>query len=202
MARDGDVAGLLLAAGGGQRFGRPKALLPWGPTTLLEHALATLDEAKLAPTVVVVGADGQAVAAAVDRSRHLLVPNDEWAAGMGGSLRLGLAALRACARAVVVTLVDQPLVTAAAIQALVHAWRDGADAAVATYDGCPANPVLLDRSVWAAVETAAVGDVGARAYLRAHPDVVAHVPCDGMGGPADIDTPEDLHRMAGTGPAG
>ncbi|MGB8651298.1 MAG: nucleotidyltransferase family protein, partial [Mycobacteriales bacterium] len=71
----------------------------------------------------------------------------------------------------------------------------GAVAAVATYEGQPRNPVLLDRSTWVEVAAGAVGDVGARPWLRAHPDLVSRVPCDGTGTPSDIDTPADLARL-------
>jgi CTP:molybdopterin cytidylyltransferase MocA len=89
-------------------------------------------------------------------------------------------------------LVDQPLVSAETLRRLGDAWRAGAVAAVATYDRKPRNPVVLDRSVWAEVRAAAVGDVGARDWLRSHPDQVVEVACDGTGDPADIDTPADL----------
>jgi CTP:molybdopterin cytidylyltransferase MocA len=68
----------------------------------------------------------------------------------------------------------------------------GASAAVATYDGQPRNPVLLARSIWPAVSASAVGDIGARAWLRANPDQVVAVDCDGTGDPRDVDVPGDL----------
>jgi CTP:molybdopterin cytidylyltransferase MocA len=67
-------------------------------------------------------------------------------------------------------------------------------AAVATYGGNPRNPVLLDRATWPAVSELAVGDVGARAWLRAHRDLGLAVPCDGTGRPEDIDTADDLRN--------
>jgi nicotine blue oxidoreductase len=111
---------------------------------------------------------------------------------MASSLRAGLAALPADAGAVVVGLVDQPLVHPEAVRRLAAAWHAGAVAAVATYRGQPRNPVLLTRPVLAEVAATATGDSGAREWLRQHPDLVRPVPCDGVGDPADIDTPGDL----------
>lgn len=115
----------------------------------------------------------------------------DWDTGMAASLRAGLAGLPG--DACVVALADQPLVGPDAVRRLVG-LAGTVDAAVATYGGKPRNPVLLDRSVWPEV-AALTGDAGARSWLRAHPDRVREVPCDGTGSPDDVDTPEDLARV-------
>ncbi|CAJ59377.1 MULTISPECIES: GNAT family N-acetyltransferase [Frankia] len=127
-----------------------------------------------------------------------LVRAQGWAEGIGASLRAGLDALGGTgAQAAVVTLVDQPGLTAAAVRRLVDAaapagaYRRYA-ALTATYRGQPGHPVLLRRAIWADVAGLARGEVGARAWLRAHPDAVGRVACDGLGTPADADTPADL----------
>lgn len=180
------VAGLLLAAGGGSRLGRPKAVVRYAGETLAARGVRTLREGGCTPVLVVTGAAPVDVPARV-------VHNPDWASGMGSSLRAGLAALADTdAAAVVIGLADQPLVGPGAIPRLVRAWQGGAVAAVATYDGAPRNPVLLDRSVWGEVAAAAVGDTGARGWLRAHPGRVTAVPCDGTGSAYDVDTAADL----------
>lgn len=187
------VAGLLLAAGSGSRFGGPKALVDWHGTPLVRHAATTLRDGGCDPVVLVVGARADEVRAAAGLPD--VVVSEDWASGMGASLRAGLAGLPAAAGACVVGLVDQPLLGSAAVARLRDAWADGAVAAVATYDGRPRNPVLLDRSVWADVAASAQGDQGARNWLRAHADLVRAVPCDDTGSPDDIDTPADLRRV-------
>jgi len=184
------VAGLVLAAGSGSRFGRPKALVCYDGQPLVTRAVSLLRGAGCAPVIAVLGAGADEVLAAVDLPDAVV--NADWAAGMGSSLRSGLAALPSTAPAVVVTLADQPLVGAAAVTRLLAAWAAGAVAAVATYDGRPRNPVLLDRAVWPAVAAAATGDTGARPWLRAHAGLATEVPCDGTGSAYDIDTPDDL----------
>jgi len=184
------VAGLVLAAGSGSRFGRPKALVQFRGRPLVRHAVDLLAGAGLAPVVAVLGAAADEVRATVELPHSVV--NDQWAAGMGSSLCCGLAALPDTAPAVVVALADQPLVGAAAVARLVTAWRAGAVAAVGTYAGRPRNPVLLDRQVWPDVAAACAGDAGARPWLRAHPELVTEVPCDGTGSAYDIDTPDDL----------
>jgi nicotine blue oxidoreductase len=185
------TAGLLLAAGAGSRLGGPKALLDLAGRSLVERGVQLLREGGCDPVVVVLGAQAEAVRPLVQAD---VVVADDWAEGMGASLRAGLAALTATsATACVVALVDQPLVGVEAVRRLL-ACR-GAEAAVATYDGRPRNPVLLGRAVWPEVAALAVGDVGARAWLRTHADRVVEVACDGTGSPVDVDTPADLERV-------
>jgi molybdenum cofactor cytidylyltransferase len=94
---------------------------------------------------------------------------------------------------VVVTLGDQPRIASRAIAAVVAAHSDSpdADAIRATYDGRPGHPVLLERSLFAAVSDLR-GDTGARELLRGAR--VTDVACDGLGDDADVDTPDDLAR--------
>ncbi|MGI5168770.1 nucleotidyltransferase family protein [Spirillospora sp. CA-253888] len=179
-------AGLLLAAGEGSRLGRPKALVEVGGERLVDRGVRTLREGGCSPVLVVAGAVTVEVIGAV------VVPNDDWRSGMGSSLRAGLAALPPGCPAAVVALVDQPLVTAAAVGRLIAAYEAGARVAVATYGGRPRNPVLFAAEHFAAVAASARGDVGARQFLRAHPDLVTPVPCDDVAAPDDIDTPADL----------
>ncbi|MGH3949438.1 MAG: nucleotidyltransferase family protein, partial [Pseudonocardiaceae bacterium] len=110
----------------------------------------------------------------------------------GSSLRAGLDSLPDAVDAVVVALVDQPLVGAEAVRRLCAAHAQGACAAVATYQGEPRNPVLLDRALWEPVAAEAVGDSGARGFLKRHPEHVTQIACDDTGSPADIDTQADL----------
>jgi CTP:molybdopterin cytidylyltransferase MocA len=183
------TAGLLLAAGEGRRLGTPKALVEIGGVRLADRGARMLREAGCAPVVVVTGA------AAVDVAGAIVVHNPDWPTGMGSSLRVGLSALAPDCPAVVIALVDQPNVTAAAVRRLVQAHESGARVAVATYGGKPRNPVLIAREHFAEAASHARGDMGARAFLRARPDLVVHVPCDDVADPRDIDTPEDLTRL-------
>jgi CTP:molybdopterin cytidylyltransferase MocA len=203
-AGDGDedsavtVAGLLLAAGSGRRFGRPKALVEFRGEPLVERGLRLLADGGCAPLAVVVGAGYAEILQQARLGGAWLVVNRDWEEGIASSLRTGLAALAEDAdeaEAVVVALADQPLVGVEAVRRLRAAWEDGAQVALATYGGEPGNPVLLTRSVWAEATRYAQGDVGARALMRRRPELVNEVACDGTGAPDDIDTPEDLERL-------
>jgi nicotine blue oxidoreductase len=185
---------VLLAAGEGSRFGRPKALVELDGLTLAERGVNLLRAGGANPILVVTGA------AQVELSGIETVFNEEWRTGMGSSLRAALNALADApdVSAVVVALADQPLVGAGAIARLIDAYRGGASVAVACYEGNPRNPVLLPREHWPEVMASATGDQGARAFLRARPDLVTLIECGDTGRPDDIDTAADLERVAGS----
>lgn len=188
-------AGLVLAAGAGRRLGRPKALVEIDGELLVDRAARVLAEAGCDPVVVVLGAQARDVISAASLDHAIVVVNDGWSDGMGSSLRCGLAAVRENgASDVVVLLADQPRVGAAHVRRLLDR-RGASPAVVASYGGEPRNPALLDASIWPAVGESAVGEVGARAWMRAHPDQVLAVACDDLGGDIDIDTVEDLVRV-------
>jgi CTP:molybdopterin cytidylyltransferase MocA len=184
------VAGILLAAGEGSRLGQPKALVEFGGMTLAERGVALLREGGATPVVVVTGA------VPIDLPGVLAVHNPRWRSGMGSSLATGLATVPDSCSAAVIALVDQPLVGPDAVRRLIAAHAAGAAVAVAAYDGQPRNPVLLAREHWAEVITLAVGDAGARPFLRAYPGLVARVECGDTGRPDDVDTRSDLERLA------
>jgi nicotine blue oxidoreductase len=119
---------------------------------------------------------------------------------MGSSLAVGLRSVPDGCAAAVVALVDQPLVGAGSVRRLIAAFAGGAQVAVAAYHGEPRNPVLLAREHWPEVIGLAVGDVGARPFLRAHQDLVTLVECADTGRPDDVDTLARLTRLVRPAP--
>ncbi len=197
---DFGIAGLLLAAGEGSRLGRPKALVEIAGRTLVERGVDLLRDGGADPVVVVTGA------VTVDLPGVLTVHNPGWSSGMGSSLRTGLAALPEHADAVVVALVDQPLIGPAAVRRLIAAFGDTCGLVAAGYGGQRRNPVLIPRRYWAEVAAAAEADLGARGFLREHEGLITIVECGDVGRPDDLDTEDDLRRIAALlderGPAG
>lgn len=191
------AAAVVLAAGEGTRFGGPKALVSLDGDLLVDRAVRLAHAAECSPVIVVLGAAADAVVRAAHLDDAVVLVNEDWSTGMGSSLRCGLAAVADHnAPAAVVLLVDQPRVSPETVRRLVDAWRDGARAAVASYDGQPRNPVLLDATTWDEVCATAQGDKGARDWLRAHAEEIRLVACDDLGSEIDIDTPDDLDRLA------
>ena len=187
------VSAIVLAAGGGSRFGGGKLLAKLGGRPILGAVLHNLREAPVDETVVVVGAEAERLREICAHYGVRTVANGEWERGQSTSV---LAGLRACGgQAAVVLLGDQPFVGAGAVERLFAAFANGAEVAVATYGGKRRNPVLFSREVWPLLEAELAGDEGARSVLRRHPELVVEVPCEGVGDPTDVDTREDLRRL-------
>ncbi len=188
--------GVLLAAGGGSRFGGAQHKLL---TTLRvdgldlpiwRHAFRHVSAAGFDRVVVVTGAAPLALEDFSDEPDALVVDNPAWADGQATSVQLAIATAAGLgADEVTIGLADQPFIPAEAWIAV--ATASPSPITIATYDGTPGpNPVRLHRDVWSSLPTA--GDEGARLLLRAHPDWVQAVAC--LGSAADIDTLEDLAR--------
>ncbi|MDQ1025033.1 CTP:molybdopterin cytidylyltransferase MocA [Streptomyces umbrinus] len=191
------VAGLLLAAGGGRRLGgRPKALLTHQGHPLVEHAARTLRAGGCTRIHVVLGAGADTVRERAVLPGCVLVDNPEWAQGMGSSLRAGLDSLAGTGvRAVLVSLVDQPGIGPEAVARVHAAYESDETLAAAAYDGKRGHPVLFGARHWAGIAATATGDRGARAYLKAHEDEIVLVECGDVAQPFDIDTESDLVHL-------
>jgi molybdenum cofactor cytidylyltransferase/nicotine blue oxidoreductase len=189
------VAAALLAAGHGSRLdsGVAKPLAQLRERPLIAWALDAVMASALRPVLVVVGAAGEEVAAAVP-SGVTVVHAEQWAQGIAHSLHAALDALEGHVQvsAVCIGLADQPGIGAAAYERLREAHDEGAQLAVATYHGERGNPVLLGRDLWANAR-ALRGDVGARALMGDHE--VIEVDCTSTGDPRDVDTLDDLRAL-------
>lgn len=195
------VLGLLLAAGAGRRMGGPKALLhDRAGVPFLARAIGALLEGGCTSVLVVTGASSEEANGLLDETGWTedqavaVVVADDWAEGMGASLRAGLsAALGTDAACALVSLVDLPDVGADVVRRVLgEVGCDQHALARATYDGRPGHPVLLGRDHWAGVLESSRGDKGARDYLATHPPV--EVECGDLATGRDTDTPADLHR--------
>jgi CTP:molybdopterin cytidylyltransferase MocA len=194
VTSDVPVAGLVLAAGGGRRYGMPKALVEYQGSLLVERAVRTA-VAVCDPVLVVLGARALDVWRTADLGGATVLANRDWESGMASSLRTGLDGLRGWPAgglggkrldAVLVQLVDMPGMTPAALARMAqHAAPDAL--AVACYDGVRGHPVLLGREHWAGVAGTASGDEGARRYLAGRD--VLEVDCTGLADPTDFDVP-------------
>jgi CTP:molybdopterin cytidylyltransferase MocA len=194
MDRVSTVAAVVLAAGGGRRYGMPKALVEYEGSLLVERAVRTA-KAVCDPVLVVLGAQAVDVWQRADLDGATVLANRDWETGMASSLRTGLDGLRGWPGVVgraggidaaLVTLVDMPGMTSAALQRVAELATPDA-LAVATYDGVRGHPVLLGREHWTGVVETATGDEGARRYLAAHE--VTEVDCSGLADPLDLDVP-------------
>lgn len=190
------IGGIVLAAGAARRFGSPKQLAPFNGRPMLEYALRAMTAAPVGRVVVVLGSKAEHVLSDVDLHGAEPVVCERWDEGQSASLACGLAHLGDC-EAVVVTLGDQPRMSADAIRRVIDARGGGAMAVRATYDGEPGHPVLLEQQLFARLRDVS-GDHGARSLLMRVR--VRGVPCEDLGGGEDVDTADQLDALSSGGP--
>ena len=187
------AAGILLAAGGSSRMGRPKQLLPWQGEPLVRYVASKALAAGLSPVIVVTGAFHDQVSRAVADLPVTIIENQEWESGQSSSVRAGLKALPEETGAAVFLLVDQPQVTVSLLHALVSLHGETlAPVAAPKVGGQRANPVLFDRSTFPDL-MAIRGDVGGRGLFSRYPVAWLNWPDEKLL--QDIDTEEDYRRL-------
>lgn len=190
------VAGVLLAAGNSQRMGRPKALLLYRGRTLLHHAIETLCATACSPRIVVVNPEVEKSCWLRDEVEVALVVNPDPRRGLSSSLRMALDAIEGRARlerieGILITLVDQPLVTPEHLNAVLAAGA-ATGLAATTWPGAFGPPAFLYRSLFSSLNDLR-GDEGAKKVLRDHMDRVRLV--DFPDAALDVDDAADYARL-------
>jgi molybdenum cofactor cytidylyltransferase len=189
---EGFVSGLVLAAGGSSRLGRPKQLLPFRGATLLDATLATARACGFDQLIVALGGAAGDVRAAVDLSGAEVVVNRAFGTGCSSSIAAAMAVVDPRAEALVLLLGDQPGVTSATVRALVRE-RGDADLAVCRYDDGRGHPFAFGRRVFADLTTLH-GDKAVWKLLDRAGDAVVEVPVAGPV-PLDVDTWDDYRAV-------
>lgn len=210
------IRAIVLAAGASSRMGQAKAALAVGTTgeTVVARVVRTLLSAGLPDVTVVAGAHIDAVRAAMPafEPRARVVEHLGWAQGQLSSLLAGLAAVEdPQLEAILVTLVDVPLVRPASVAAIVHAWRQTRAPIVRPVDPSTSlrtspstslrtdgarhgHPVVFDRAVFDDLRQADLA-VGAKAVFAVHASRRLDVPVADDGAYEDVDTPADYRRV-------
>jgi CTP:molybdopterin cytidylyltransferase MocA len=189
------IPAIVLAAGASSRMGQPKALLRAGDRTFVRCVLDALHEGGADGAIVVVRPDADAVVREIAGAGFgRAVANPDPARGQFSSLLVGLNAIDdGRVRAVLVTLVDVPLVRASTIAALLARARSTAMPIVrAAHGGRHGHPVVFARTLFGELR-AADPEAGARTVVRAHS--VDDVDVDDPGVLRDVDTPDDYVRL-------
>lgn len=178
------IVALILAAGEGSRIGTPKATLEVNGERFVDRAVSTFMRAGCSDVYVVLGA----WVGEVENAK--VIVNQNWKAGMGSSLRIGLSHISSLpdVESVLVSLVDLPGLSVPAVKKVL---AEPGEIVISTYSEKPGHPVKFSRRHWGAIMESAIGDVGAREYLSGN-GAVRFVEVGDLADGRDIDTKEDF----------
>ncbi|MDP6490348.1 MAG: nucleotidyltransferase family protein [Kiritimatiellia bacterium] len=190
-----DIAAIILAAGASERMGQPKALLPFGKVTILEHVIGVFRQAGVEELRVVVGHHADRLSPLLDRAGVTWVLNPHPESGMFSSVEAGIASLPSRVRAFFVHPVDIPLVSPRTLRRLMRAQP--AEVVSPRSHGKTGHPPLLDAGLIPAL-MAFDGPGGLRGFLAQHRDHTCHIDCDDEGILVDVDTPQDYCKACQT----
>lgn len=187
------VAAIVLAAGQSRRMGSNKLTGDFAGRPLVVHAARAALDSRASPVVVVTGFEAERVHAALAGLDVRFVHNPDYARGMSTSLIAGIGSLADDIDGALVCLGDMPRVTAGHLDRLIAAFDPAAGRAIGipTYQGKRGNPVLWARRFFPRMRGLA-GDVGARALIAEHADLVFEVEVEDDGVLFDVDTPQGL----------
>jgi molybdenum cofactor cytidylyltransferase len=199
--RCGMVRAVVLSAGESSRMGSPKAALraPDG-RSFVARIVDAFREAGIEDVTIVTGRHHDAIVAAMDRDSSPTLPrvarNPDPSRGQLSSLWIGMdAAVDADTEALLVTLVDVPMIDARTIAAVIDAWRQERAPIVRPAIGDRhGHPVLFDRALFAELRSAPL-DEGAKYVVRKYAAQILDVPVRDEGSLIDVDTPADLEAL-------
>ena len=171
-------------------MGRPKPLLSWRGTTLVEHQISALFGGGVSEVVVVVGHEADAVAAQVSCTGARCVLNPDYLQGKTTSIKAGLRAISADADSILLLAVDQPR-TASIVSAVVRAHLSGNSLITSPrYEGHGGHPLIFAASLRDELAAISEEKQGIREVFQAHRDSVQEYALDDPMIRLDLNTPE------------
>jgi molybdenum cofactor cytidylyltransferase len=194
-----NTAIIILAAGSSSRLGRPKQLLSYQHKSLLDNTIEEAKKATDGAVLVILGGNHALIEKNITRSAISIVYNPDWEEGMSSSIRLGLAVLKnenAALKNVILTVCDQPFITAEVFGGLIQeAETSGKGIVASSYGGTLGTPVWFDQLYFNELFLLK-GTEGAKKVVKKFAAQVASVTFE--KGEIDIDTPEDYNRLLNT----
>jgi len=182
---------ILLAAGGGSRFGGDKLLAPLADKTPIGLASWRNLRSAVANCVVVVRTGDSALLRLLQAEGADVIECADAQSGMSRSLIAGLQAT-ANSSGWVIALGDMPYINPETIRKVATAIEGGELIALPTYRGKRGHPVGLSARLQSEL-MAIHGDEGAREVVRHHADELCLIACDDDPGILrDIDTRQDI----------
>ena len=187
---------IILAAGSASRFGSAKQLLHFNNKTLLQHVIDEAVGSGVEPIVVITGANAGEIAKNIKNERVEIVHNENWQQGMASGIVKGvqrLITLNNDIENIIITVCDQPFVSATLFRQLYETQNTGVQHIVASaYADTIGTPVLFTQKYFDAL-LSLEGDEGAKKVVLANKDDITTI--DFPQGVIDIDTEKDYKDL-------
>jgi len=189
------ISAIILAAGQSKRMGRPKMLLPWGKSTVIEHVISTFLNAGIEDIVVVTGGARGQVEDAISQYPVRTIHNNDYAAGeMLSSIQCALRAMPEQAQAALIGLGDQPQIQERSVRSICEEYRDSQSRLIVpSFQMRRGHPWLVARPLWNEI-LALKPPESPRNFLNRHANEIHYVSLDTQSILADLDTPEDYQK--------
>jgi molybdenum cofactor cytidylyltransferase len=160
------TAGVILAAGGSQRLGIPKQLLPWEGEPYIIRVIKSAIAAGLSPVVVVTGADHEVIEDALQGYPVTICYNPDWEEGQSTSMKIGVNAVPENCDGCVFLLSDQPQISPILVRQLLERRALTLSSVIAPMvDERRGNPVFFGRETFESLMSIS-GDQGGRAIFN------------------------------------
>ncbi len=189
------ISAIVLAAGLSSRMHKNKLLLPYRGKPIVEHVVRALENSQVGEMVIVIGHEAEKIREALRDYSVKWVLNEQYSKGMSSSLKAGVQAISSSAEGMLISLGDQPLVSAAEIDLLIDAFKQsGKKIIVPVFEAKRGNPVLF-HCQYKEEMMKIQGDKGGRDLLKTNAAEVfaVEMPTDHVL--RDIDLPADYEKI-------
>ena len=187
---------IILAAGNSSRLGKPKQLLTFRGTTLLEIVTRAAIESGCKPLVVVLGAYSSEISKQQQDPNINYIINDSWQEGISSSIAAGLTAIMNQDQEVaqvIIAVSDQPFISSAVFLDLIKKQEEtGKNMVTSSYAQTIGTPALFNKKYFDQL-LSLTGNHGAKHILEQHPEDIASILFE--AGKIDIDTETDYDNL-------